>query len=349
MRQTAILIGLSAAVVTAGGLVSATTLGPTPLKATSIGAQEAEEIVVHVTPGGKAGTSAKRGNTASSMAEAEKILEDKGASKATVLVKGGTYKDEEFEWDYAPAGGEFTVRPESGTGRVVFDGGGRDGYWATVRPGAAKIHFSGMTIQNYTAGGILFRGDKATRKKISGGSVRDMTFRRIGTKYGSGTEGYGAVHMYYSWNMKIERNNFWNLENDTVLSRIHGVYFSNGSGKNSVSGNAFYKVSGDPVRASDGASGNRVTGNKFQTTGWYGLFSYFKFDRDPVCGKNNYFAGNTYGKVYPRPGRKKSFKNQPVDWDKRGKRGACKPDPIKVGPGNRYRPNLRISMVGTAG
>ncbi|WP_433467085.1 right-handed parallel beta-helix repeat-containing protein [Spirillospora sp. CA-128828] len=349
MRQTVILTGLSAAVVVAAGGVIVTTLRPEPLTATSAGARQGDEVVVHVSPGGGAGTSAKQGNTASSLAEAEKILEDKRASKATVLVKGGTYKSESFEWRYSPKGGDITVRPESGTGRVVFDGGGRDGYWATVRPGDAKIHFSGMTIQNYTAGGILFRGDKESRKKITGGSVRNMTFRKLGTKYGSGVEGYGAVHMYYSWNMKIEKNNFWNLENDTVLSRIHGVYFSNGSGDNSVSGNAFYKVSGDPVRASDGASGNRVTGNRFQTTGWYGLFSYFKFDRDPVCGKNNYFAGNTYGKVYPRPGRKKSFKNQPVDWDNRGKRGACKPDPIKVGPGNRYAPGQRISMVGGAG
>ncbi|WP_131740410.1 right-handed parallel beta-helix repeat-containing protein [Actinomadura roseirufa] len=348
MGRRVILIGLStAAVVTAGGL-GAAALGsagrdPRAHQAAPVSAPEGG-VVVHVDPGGGAAKQAAAG-TVSSLEEAQKVLEDRNATKATVLVKGGTYQDESFEWSYSPAGGDITVRPESGTGRVVYDGGGREGYWATVRPGSGKIHFSGMTIQNYTAGGILFRGDKETRQKISGGSVRNMVFRRIGTKYGEGKEGYGAVHMYYSWNMRIEHNDFQNLENDTVLSRIHAVYFSNGASNNTVSGNAFSKVSGDPVRASDGASGNRVTGNRFQTTGWYGLFSYFKFDRDPVCGKNNYFAGNTYGKVYPRPGRTKSFKGQPVDWDNRGKKGACRPDPIKVGSGNKYAPNARATPV----
>ncbi|WP_067452860.1 right-handed parallel beta-helix repeat-containing protein [Actinomadura macra] len=338
MRRRGMLIGSATTAAVAVGALGAVALEPAPHRAAPTGAGEGGKVVVHVAPDG--GARQKAGLTVSSLAEAQQVLEEKGASTGTVLVQGGTYRDESVEWTYSPAGGDIVIRPEKGTGRVVYDGGGRDGYWLTVRAGSAKTHVSGITVQNYTAGGILFRGDKASGKRITGGSVRNMVFRRLGTRHADGAEGYGAVHMYNSWNMTIQGNDFRELENrkPASYSRIHGVYFSNGASRNTVSGNTFFKISGDPVRASDGASGNRVIGNRFRTTGWYGLFSYFMFPRDPVCGKDNYFAGNTYGTVYPRPGRVKSFKGRPVDWDKRGKRGACTPDPIKVGPGNAYAP-----------
>ncbi|MBT2209158.1 MULTISPECIES: right-handed parallel beta-helix repeat-containing protein [Actinomadura] len=332
MRRRGMLIGLAATVVAGAGGAGAAALGPGSLRTAPASATEGGSVVVHVAPGGEV----------ASLEEAEKVLEERNAVDGVVLVRGGTYKNESVAWRYSPEGGSITIRAEPGTGRVVYDGRGRDGYWVTVRAGGARTHFSGITVQNYTAGGILFRGDKDAGERITGGSVRDMVFRRLGTRYAHGREGYGAVHMYNSWKMRIEDNHFQQLENRTAktYSRIHGVYFSDGASENTVSGNSFSRVSGDPVRASDGASRNRVLGNRFQDTGWYGLFSYFRFPRDPVCGTGNYFAGNTYGKPYPRPGRRKSFKGQPVDWDKRGKPGACRPDPIKVGR-NRYAPSAR--------
>src|SRR5690606_13418394 len=123
----------------------------------------------------------------------------------------------------------------------------------------------------------------------------------------------------------IRNNAFRNLENDTGHGPVHGIHFD-GSADNSASGNVFVEVGGDPIRAGDGASGNRVIGNRFQTSGRNGVFSYAASSRRTVCGKNNYFAGNTYGKAYPHP-RSKSFEDRPVD---QGGRDACTPDPIKV-------------------
>lgn len=360
MRRNAVLIGCSAtAVAAAGGLVAAA-LRPPPPAATSIGAaREGPTIIVHVGPGGggeatppagKGGTRPTGGaprveeHTASSLAGAQKVLEREGASRATVLVKGGTYGGESLEWAYSPAGGEIAIRPEPGTGRVVYDGGGRDGSWMTVLPGPARMHVSGMTVQNYTSGGIEFLRDEASGKRSAGGSVKNMTFRRIGTRYGSGSEGDGAVHLVGSRHMTIRNNAFANLENDTVVGGIHGVRLSDGASGNSVTGNAFSRVSGDPVQAGEGASGNRVVGNRFQASGWHGVFSYYASPRAPLCGTGNYFAVNTYGKAYPRPGRAKSFEKRPVAWDGRG--GSCTPAPIEAGRGNRYAPDLRIDPPG---
>lgn len=72
-----------------------------------------------------------------------------------------------------------------------------------------------------------------------------------------------------------------------------------------MKGNTFQVISGDPVRASDGSSGNKVQGNTFKKgrdytgrtrgNGLHGMFTYWVFPRADTCGRGgNTFSGNTY-------------------------------------------------------
>ncbi|GAA2597808.1 right-handed parallel beta-helix repeat-containing protein [Actinomadura fulvescens] len=372
MRKPVMLIGLStAAIVGAGGLgVAAWTPGSSSLVPVSGG-----EVVVHVSPPGEGSSGGAAGNgggsagngggssgggssklNVTSLDEAEAALREKGATKGTVLVKGGTYKGRSFSWSYMPAGGEFTIKPQPGTGRPVFDGGWQDGYWTSVSPGPAKLHFRGMTVRNYVTGGIHFNGSTGG-EGFNGGSVRNMIFERMGT-IKRGERGYAALHLQNTNNIDVADNDFWDLRNredeaaGTNPGQVHAVYFSEGGGRGStVSGNTFYKITGDPVRASDGAGGIKVTGNIFKSTGYYGVFSFWRFPRDHTCSTGSTFSGNTYGNGHPRRSKAtgkmvtKNFKGKPTVSGQSFEGGAkCKPEPIRDGS-NQYAPNAGISKV----
>ncbi|MFG2003829.1 right-handed parallel beta-helix repeat-containing protein [Spirillospora sp. NPDC048911] len=373
MRKPVMVIGLStAAVVGAGGLG----LAAWSPQSSSLVPVAGDEVVVYVSPpgdgaGGAGGSAGAGGDgmtaasskessgggskvTVTSLSEAANALREKGATKGTVLVKGGTYRGESFNWNYMPAGGEFTIKPQPGTGRPVFDGGGQDGYWTSVEAGGTRLHFRGMTVRNYVTGGIHFNGSTGG-EGFSGGSVRNMVFERMGT-ISRGDKGYAALHLQNVTNMDIRDNDFWDLRNrldkpaGTNPGQIHAIYFSEGGGRGStVAGNTFYKITGDPVRASDGAGGIRVTGNRFKSTGWYGVFSFWRFDRDRTCSTGSTFSGNTYGNGHPRRSETtgkivtKIFKGRPTvsgqEW-----KGDCKPQPIRDGS-NSYAPAAGMSKV----
>ncbi|MFI0447239.1 right-handed parallel beta-helix repeat-containing protein [Actinomadura sp. 6N118] len=368
MRKPVMLIGLSTAAVVGAGALGVAAWTP---QSSNLVTASGDEVVVYVSPPGEgAGGAAGAGGTemaakssgggsskvnVTSLDEAEEALRQKGATKGTVLVKGGRYKGQSFTWSYMPAGGEFTIKPQPGTGRPVFDGGGQDGYWTSVAAGDAKLHFRGMTVRNYVTGGIHFDGSKGGGG-FSGGSVRNMIFERMGT-IARGERGYAALHLQNVKNIDIANNDFWDLRNrldkaaKTNPGQVHGIYFSEGGGKGStVSGNTFHKITGDPVRASDGAGGIRVTGNTFKSTGWYGVFTFWRFPRDRDCSTGSTFSGNTYGNGHPRRSpatgkmQTKNFKGAPTRSGQDFKGLGCKPEPIRNGS-NRYAPNAGISMV----
>ncbi|MFD8824966.1 hypothetical protein ACFV1C_21745 [Streptomyces sp. NPDC059605] len=286
-----------------------------------------EDVTVYVGSGGTsfAGLSGKTlrqaaygaGRTArnpvGSLRDAQAVLAAGHTRNATILLRGGTYDDAGVEWAPGIADGTVTVRAQPGTGPVTFDGRAAGaGYWTKVGPKSPKLNFQGpYTVQRYGDGGIKATG---TRKDgpVRGLVVNRITFKQIGNAWVEGGKGFAGVHLNYVSKAKITKNRFLNLENKKEPGNTHGVYLAFnqtqrtlGSNGNIVEGNTFKVISGDPVRASDGSSGNKVRNNTFakgrdhrgriRGNGNYGMFTYWVFPRADTCGKGgNTFSGNTY-------------------------------------------------------
>ncbi|MFF3129606.1 hypothetical protein ACFVRD_47270 [Streptomyces sp. NPDC057908] len=259
---------------------------------------------------GKAGLTAQ--SPVRSLRDAQAVLEARHTKNATITLRGGTYTDAGVEWGPGIAS-TVTVKVQPGTGPVTFDGrAAKAGYWMKVGPKSPKLNFQGpYTVQRYGDGGIKATGTKKDGP-VKGLVVNRITFKQMGNAWVKGGKGYAGVHLNYVSNAKITNNSFVNLENKNVPGNTHGVYLAfnqtqktSGSYGNLVKGNTFKVISGDPVRASDGSSGNKVQNNVFQTgrdykgktrgNGNHGMFTYWVFPRANTCGKGgNTFSGNTY-------------------------------------------------------
>jgi hypothetical protein len=128
-----------------------------------------------------------------------------------------------------------------------------------------------------------------------------MVFRGLGSKHASAGVGYGAIDLVNSRNNVIQDNKFVNLENvggRGEAALIHGVYLSHQSTGNRISGNHFYRISGDPVRTRNGSNENKIYDNIFEKTGsnayfsdWFANASHATGDGDGVeCVS----TGNTF-------------------------------------------------------
>ncbi|MFE2869307.1 hypothetical protein [Embleya sp. NPDC059259] len=301
--------------------------GPEALAAPAGG----EDVTVYVDPGALSPadlsgdslprTAGKTGLTAQSpvrsLRDAQVVLEARHPKNATIMLRGGTYTDAGVEWAPGIASGIVTVKAQPGTGPVTFDGrAAKDGYWTKVGPKSPKLNFQGpYTVQRYGDGGIKATGTKQDGP-VKGLVVNGITFKEIGNAWVKGGNGYAGIHLNYVSKAKITNNRFINLENKEVPGNTHGVYLAfnqtqktPGSNGNLVKGNTFQVVSGDPVRASDGSSGNKVQNNVFKKgrdfegkirgNGNHGMFTYWAFPRANICGSGgNTFSGNTYSVNY---------------------------------------------------
>ncbi|GCD96072.1 hypothetical protein [Embleya hyalina] len=264
---------------------------------------------------GNAGLSAQ--SPVGSLRDAQVVLAARHTKNATIMLRGGTYTDAGVEWAPGIASGTVTIKAQPGTGPVTFDGrAAKDGYWMKVGPTSPKLNFQGpYTVQRYGDGGIKATGTKKDGP-VKGLVVNGITFKEIGNAWVEGGKGYAGVHLNYVSKAKITKNLFVNLENKEGRGNTHGVYLAfnqaqktPGSNENLVQGNTFQVVSGDPVRAADGSSGNRVRNNVFKKgrdyegkvrgNGNHGMFTYWVFPRADTCGSGgNTFSGNTYSVDY---------------------------------------------------
>ena len=361
MRKSAVL-ALSATCIAVGGV-----LASAPASAAA-----PEEITVHVDANAVAtasasGLSAQR--AVRSIADAERVVRNRGAVNATVLLHGGTYyPTSPIHWTYAPAGGHITFGTEPGTGRVVIDGSRLDagavaaeearaaaaggpagtlaaGYGLTVDSGDNGTTISGYTFEHFLNGGIRVSGQSAAR--ASNIIISGNTIEYIGTKYnttGTGT-GYGGVHVTYASGTKIQDNHFYYLENTDSPASVHGVYLANDTNSTTMSGNRFGYISGDPIRTRNASDNNAANSNMFWHAGSYAIFSDWRFDSEK-CGTGNTFTSNKVGNTTYN-GDEWNVDAQgsisPVrvrlwghDDAKNANVGGCSTDPITFGGGNVY-------------
>lgn len=263
-------------------------------------AKAAGGVRVHVSTTGSDRNPGTKKRPVKSLAQAHKIAVRKQATAVDIRIVAGTYVSPQLNWTLRA---RVVIRPD-GNGRPVFRGQpGKRLYWLRTTEAGAQFDIRGLQLQEYTRGGIFFRG--SSRNRISG-----MVFTRIGSKHAlSGvTQGNGGVHLNDSNSNWISGNRFNALENvpldpdgsgpkkPTGIAEIHAVYFGARSSGNTVSGNRFNTVSGDPVRMRNRSDNNVIDANAFSRTGYKGLASDWYDEDTPECESiGNSFTNNTTG------------------------------------------------------
>lgn len=176
---------------------------------------------------------------------------------------------------------------------------------------AGRLTFRHLEVRGFTGGIALDGGAPKVDGKYEQGpglnhnSVSDMVFRKIGDKHTrGGAFGYGAVILTNSSDNEIRKNTFVDVENKAPQGpKIHGTYVTHFSRRNTITGNTFTRISGDPVKLRDRSNSNTITGNAFTRAGHY---SYYReeFCAGACLKKNvgkplecassgNRFSGNT--------------------------------------------------------
>lgn len=302
----------------------------------------AETVTVYVSPDGDSDNDGSSPDQAvPSLNDAQRVLADGPEADATVLVRGGTYyQPEEVRWKYAPEDTMVTIKPEPDSGTPVFTGRtdaddttGADSYWMIDSAPRTRLALAGLTVRDYTVGGVFLRGDNDD-DQVTDTTVTGMTFTHLGTKYGDGDNGYATVHLNRASGSTITGNHLVDLENTTHGGNMHGVYLALHSSHNTVRDNEFDTISGDAVRSSNRSDDNLVDDNTFTRTGIDAMFSDWRFDRDEgfdECSSDSVFSNNTYGDGYS------DDRLPAIDWD--DKEPACDEPPITDGGGNVYDPD----------
>lgn len=237
-----------------------------------------------------------------------------------VLIASGTYTNAtQIGWNFYN-GHQITFRPAVAGTSPVFAGANGKGYWisASLPAGSegldGNLRFEGLTVRDYSQGGIRINGGAGTvgslRRGITdglnGNVITGMTFKELGSKW-AGAKGYGGVVLVNSKNNVIENTWFERLENNSSdASLIHGVYLADQSSGNQITGNTFKYVTGSPIRARNDSNDNVIDGNLFRRTGTSsgagnGAFTdWFNDDSSPYeCASHgNVFSGNDVGNSY---------------------------------------------------
>jgi hypothetical protein len=246
---------------------------------------------------GNAGTAPER--AVRSLAAAQRVI---GAARprtdVEVRIKQGVYVAPPTEWTayvpghtitFLPLDYEFGEERDGISGRPVFRGDGRRGFWFRAGqppagpPGNTRLGFYFLQVEDYSAGGIAFDGGAALAGRPApaaagpdGNTVYGMVFRTLGSRHVRSGVGYGAIDLINSDNNTIQNSTFEYLENigdSSEEALIHGVYLSHHSSNNLINGNRFYRISGDPIRTRDESNQNRIFNNTFKLTGANGYFS----------------------------------------------------------------------------
>jgi len=206
----------------------------------------------------------------------------------------GTYQGLAVVWqDVDLDGTPVHFRPAPGSrGKVVLDGArSRFARFFTVRAtrgdestqAPSRLHFENLVIRNYCE--AISLGDGLSRAILTGNVISGNVFENIGSKYdpvrrkragrslpnGSCT---AAIRLQRSAGNRIVGNTFANIENlpkeDTFRDRygptyLHAIYIAHLSSDNEISGNAFTRFTGSPIRVRDRSDNVRVLHNTFSS------------------------------------------------------------------------------------
>ena len=166
---------------------------------------------------------------------------------------------------FLPAAHRFG-KPFSGK-RPVFDGQRHEGYffYASISDGQrSNIRLVGLEVRNYVVGGVAFVGEAVHGPKTwnGGNLVSSCRFVDIGNRLGGAKDGYAGVSLYDTRDSEVSDNEFVALENVAATAELmHGIYLAHGATENLISRNRFDRISGDAIRARNGANFNRVLDN----------------------------------------------------------------------------------------
>ena len=221
-------------------------------------------------------------------------------------------------------------------------------------PAPANIELKDITIKGFEAGGIEIspqmvagdanKWDGGKSAFVEGASVHDCTFKGLGSKHTRPGEavwnpadpeypryGAGGVIMRGVSNSVVADNRFEDLENGKVWNAvtndwasgpdlIHAVYMRDSSTGNTVRGNDFVNVSGDPVRVSNGSHGNTVAGNTSENAGQNAMVADWHNTTGEVSSKKPKLKNNEVGTLYGQNKKGKEW----FDIDKKRRQQAAR-------------------------
>ncbi len=210
------------------------------------------------------------------------LVKAKPTTDVEVLIDKGTYVAGTTKWQFTVPGHSIAFKRLKSDSRPVFSGNNKNGYWFSASTpagedgGNANLHFYGLKVQDYSSGGLQFRGKtktvngmvRADGVGLNKNTVENMWFSNIGSKHTGGNPGYGAINLWNSSNNTFRNITFTNIENAAPNGgMMHGVYAAHHSNGNKVFDSRFEYISGDPVRVRNDSNNNSFYDNSFKRTG----------------------------------------------------------------------------------
>jgi hypothetical protein len=258
------------------------------------------------------------------LSRAQQVLQKAApAADVEVRIEQGVYVAPPSTWTFVVPGRTVSFLPidyEYGetaadiAGRPVFRGDGTTGFWLTAQlpeghPGGdIGLRFYYLQVDLYDRGGLTIDGGFTTVDGIrrpassghNGNTIAGMYFTRLGSRWSGTTHhGFGAVDLVNSSNNLVLDNHFSRLENvGTGEDLIHGVYLAHHSTGNSVRGNRFEIISGDPIRIRNDSNDNDVFHNVFERTGRFALYSDWFCDAECAREENRARECPSHGNVF---------------------------------------------------
>ncbi len=216
-------------------------------------------------------------------------------------------------------------------------------------PAKANFELRGLTIRGFESGGVELspqagagkdhRWDAGIAAFMEGAVIEGNRFERLGSKdtpegeanWAKQRYGVGGVLARGLSGATIQDNVFDTLVNEDVEGAsgkdgahlIHAVYLRDHSSGNSVTGNTFKDVSGDPVRVSNASNGNRITGNTAQNSGHKAFMSeFYNPTAHEADSTGNIVSGNRTGNLFRADAKTQKAKKAKasVETVSRGKR-----------------------------
>jgi len=262
------------------------------------------------------------------------------------LAPGTIHQRESTLWTYYNRNQKIVL---DGNGAVVSgltDGRPTPGWFLSYRPSVgtdttqanpapANFEMRDLTIRGYESGGLEISPQTAAGKDhwweggisafITGALITNNHFEDLGSKntptsqtnwstqrYGAG--GILARGLEKSW---ITNNTFEDLENGEVNGTtsgprlIHAIYLRESSSGNTVTGNHFTDVTGDPIRVCNASNDNTFSQNHSRNAGVTTFVSEFynpgEGEADSV---RNTITGNDIGTLYGSKKKAPKFKEK---------------------------------------
>jgi len=201
---------------------------------------------------------------------------DSASDGDTIIVRDGTY------YENVLVNKMLTIRSENGSANCIVDGGG-GGTVITLNADGIKIE--GFTVRN--SGSLLYAGIKvfSNANKIA---------------YNSITNNYNGIHLYYSSNNTIAKNNvssnnevgilLWYSSSNTIANNnissnnCYGIYLSSSS-NNTIASNTVSSNNDDGICLYNSSS-NTIANNNISSNNCYGIYL-------SPSSNNNIIANNT--------------------------------------------------------